>query len=120
MNSFLSEFEASTTPYGRHRKYGGLLIKFRIIEPDILRVQNLISFDSASCISFIRMVCRLADKHGVTISGKAMPTLVGPSVTKDNTFFFGLDQERLVKLYQKFKFEVIKEKNFYQVMRSPK
>lgn len=120
MNGFLSEFDSHTTPYGRHRKYGDLLIKFRLIEPQTFRVQNLISFNPISCISFIRMLCRIADKHGVIISGKAMPTIVGPSVTKDSTYFVGLDQERLIKLYEKFDFKVSKEKDFYQVIRSPK
>ena len=120
MNSFLSEFEANTASYGRHRKYGDLLIKFRVIEPDEFRVQNLISFNSVNFVSFGKMLCRLADKHGVTISGEAMPTLVGPSVTKNKTFFLGLNQDRLLKLYQKFGFEVIERQQKYQVIRSPK
>jgi len=120
INGFLSELEANTAPYGRHRKYGDLLVKFRIIEPDIFRVQNLISFNPISCISFIRMVCRLADKYSITISGMAMPTLVGPSVTKDKNFFMGLNQERLLQLYKKFGFEVTIEDSKHQVIRSPR
>ena len=120
INGFLSELEANTAPYGRHRKYGDLLVKFRIIEPNIFRVQNLISFNSNDFVSFGKMLCRIADKHGITISGRAMPTLVGPSVTKDKNFFMGLNQERLLQLYKKFGFEVTIEDSKYQVIRSPR
>lgn len=120
MIDFLSEFESNTSPYGRHRKYGETLIKYRTIEPDILRVQNIISFDPFSFHAFCKMLFRLADKHAITISGKAMPTMVGQSVTKCDKIFFGLNQNRLLKLYQKYGFTVIQENDCYQVIRSPK
>lgn len=121
MQAFLSEFESRTSPHGRHRKYGeDLLIKYRIVEPNTLRVQNLISFKPHNMVSFGRMLCGLADKHGVIISGKVMPTLVGPSVTKKEQYFLGLDQNRLLKLYKAFGFSATEDSNGIQVIRSPR
>lgn len=120
IDGFVTELESKTSPYDNHRKYGEVLVKFRVIEPDTIRIQSLISFDPKSFYSFSKMLCNLADKHETKISGRAIPTLIGPTITKSNTFFIGLDQERLLKLYQKFGFEVTKETTGYQVMRSPK
>ena len=117
---FLSDFNEETSPYGRHRKYGETLVKYRIIEPDTFRVQNIISFDPCSFNAFGKMLCRLADKHGITISGKATPTMVGPSITKTNKIYLGLDQNRLLKLYKKFGFDIQEDSNGYQVVRSPR
>lgn len=120
IDEFIFEFENNTLPCDRHRRYKEVLIRYKVIEPNVFRVQNIISFNPNYIVSFIRMVCKLADKHNVIISGKAVPTFVGPSVTKNDTFFIGMNQDRLLKFYQKFGFNVIEDSNGYQVTRSPK
>lgn len=120
LHDFIVEFENNTSSYDNFRKYEDVLVKYRIIEPNIFRIQNLISLNPNDFLLFGRMLCKLADKHNVVITGKAQPNFVGPSITKNNTFFIGLNQDRLLKLYQKFGFEVTEETTGYQVKRSPK
>lgn len=120
MNDFISELEKNTSPYERnYRKYGEVLIKFRVIEPDQIRVQSLICFNPCNFVSFGKMLCSLADKYGITITGRATPTLVSAALTKNDKFFIGLDETRLIKLYKKFGFEIIESESGCQVKRRP-
>ena len=120
MIDFVIEFEKNTSPHGRYRKFGDVLIKFKIIEPNIFRVQSIISFNPNEFYSFTKMLFRVADKHKIVISGKAQPNLVGPSLTNSNTFYIGMSQERLLRLYQKFGFDVVENQAGYEVIRSPR
>lgn len=120
IDDFVKELEDKAPRCGRHWKHGETLFKFKVNGPTEVRFQNLISFDPHGLLSFFRFIFPLADKHGVTITGKAQPTTVGPSVTKNACFFVGMEQERLLRLYQKFDFEVHEEQGFYQVIRRPK
>ncbi len=120
ISGFIQELEKMSPRCGRHWKYGETLFRFKVIEPNTVRFQNLISFNPLGLVAFFKFIFPLADKHGVVISGKAQPTMVGPSVTRNNCFFVGMDQERLLKLYKKFDFEVHEEEGVYQVIRRPK
>jgi hypothetical protein len=102
---FVQEFETKTSPCDRHWKHGDTLIKYRIEEPNIFWVKNIISLGNAfSLVRTIRFLCALADKYDVTLAGWANPAPVGPSVTKNETFFIGLNLDRLLQLYAKFGF----------------
>ncbi len=120
ISGFIQELEKMSPRCGRHWKYGETFFRFKVIEPNTVRFQNLISFNPLGLVAFFKFIFPLADKHGVVISGKAQPTMVGPSVTRNNCFFVGMDQERLLKLYKKFDFEVHEEEGVYQVIRRPK
>lgn len=120
IDGFIAELEEKTSPYDNHRKYGEVLVKFKTIEPNTIRIQSLISFNPSGFYYFGKMLCSLADKHKVILSGRATPTLVGPTITKSDNFFTGLDQDRLLRLYEIFGFEVTKEDRVYQVTRSPR
>lgn len=110
IDSFVQEFETRTSPCDRHWKHGDTLIKYRIEEPNIFWVKNIISLGNAfSFIKTMRFLCNLADKHDVVLAGWAKPAAVGPSVTKNKTFFIGLDLDRLLQLYAKFGFVASEE-----------
>lgn len=121
LDLFVKEFEEATAPCDRFRKHGESLVKFKKIEPDIFRVQNLIAIKNPhAAIKTIKFLCNLADKHQVTITGMAQPALVGPSITNQNKFFVGLDKERLVKLYEKYGFESSEVDGKITVTRRPR
>ena len=120
IEGFIKELEERAPRCGRHWKHGETLFRFKIVDPNTVRFQNLISFKPLGLVAFFKFIFPLADKHGVIISGKAQPTMVGPSVTKSDRFFVGLDQDRLLQLYRKFNFEVHEEEGVYQVIRRPK
>ena len=130
ISCFREEFEKNCTPCGHHWthgdfsgshfKHGTTLLKCKFIEPDELRVQNIISFDGIGANKTIVFICNLADKYGIVITGMAQPNIVGPSVTGNSEFKFGLSLERLLKWYKYYGFESEKKDGNFQVIRRPK
>lgn len=130
ISSFKEEFEKNCTPCARHwthgdfsgshYKHGTTLLKCKFIEPNEFRVQNIISFDAIGANRTVVVVCKLADKHGIVITGRAQPNLVGPSITGDDGFYSGLNLERLLKWYKYYGFECEEINGIYHVKRSPK
>lgn len=118
ISTFKEEFEKNCTPCGHHWTHGDFveltgnhykhrstLLKCKFIEPNEFRVQNIISFDGIEANISVNFICGLADKHSVVITGKAIPNLVGPSITKNDEFYSGLNMERLLKWYKYYGFE---------------
>lgn len=131
--SFREEFEKNCTPCGHHwthgdfveptgnhYKHGSTMLKCKFIEPNELRVQNIISFDAIGANRTCVFLCNLADKHGITITGRAQPNLVGPSVTGNSEFKSGLSLERLLRWYKYYGFESEEKDGNFQVIRRPK
>lgn len=126
----MEEFERNCAPCGHHwthgefsgyhYKHGTTLLKCRFIEPDEFRVQNIISFDGIGANRTLVFLCSLADGHGIVITGKAQPNVVGPSVIGDGKFYSGLDLERLLKWYKYYGFECEEKDGIYHVKRRPK
>lgn len=121
-NSFWEEFESNTSSCenGRHRKHGEVLIRCKMLEPKVLKIIKMISFNPIETIKTCRFITNLCDKHGITIEAVAMPCIVGPSITKNETFFFGLDQDRLLKFYKHYGFEMKEEAERFFITRKPK
>lgn len=91
-----------------------------MIDEKTLRVAKIISFNPFEANKTGKFFCTLADKYGITIEGIAQPTMVGPSVTKNNTFYVGMNLDRLLKWYQKYGFEIEEIDGKYHIKRSPK
>lgn len=91
-----------------------------MIDENTFKLIKIISFNPFEANRTCRFLCNLADRHKVTMFGIAYPTLVGPSVIKDNKFFLGMNQEKLLKWYKKFGCEVTEINGKYHVKRSPK
>ena len=119
-DDFLKELENNTSPQGHHRKYGDVLIRCKKVSDDEVKVIKFISFSPVCAIAFGQFFCKLADKHGVTITGEAQPTLVGPSVTGDGTFFTGMNLERLLRFYAIYGFESEEIEGRHFIKRRPK
>lgn len=130
---FKKEFETKCTPCGHHWKHGDFiqpsgchykhgetLLKCKFIEPDGLRVQNIISFNSLEANKTVVFLCKLADEHNITITGNAKPNIVGPSITGQKNFASGLSSERLLKWYKYYGFKVEEINGVTHVKRSPK
>ena len=130
---FKKEFETNCTPCGHHWKHGEFvefsgnhykhgetLLRCKFVEPNELRIQNIISFNSLGANKTAVFLCKLADKHGVTITGRVEPNIVGPSVAGNNKFVSGLDCERLLKWYKYYGFETEEVNGEQHVKRSPK
>ena len=130
ISSFREEFEKNCTPCGHHwthgdfsgyhYKHGTTLLKCKFIEPDELRVQNIISCDGINANKTALFICNLADKYGIVITGRAQPNIVGPSIVGDNKFYSGLELKRLLKWYKYYGFESQEIDGIYHVKRSPK
>lgn len=130
---FKKDFEKNCTPCGHHWTHGDFielsgshfkhfstLLKCKFIEPNEFRVQNIISFDSIGSNRTVSFLCNLADKHGVFITGIAQPNLIGPSVTGCDSFYYGLNLERLLKWYKYYGFDFEKIDGIIHVRRRPK
>lgn len=122
LDLFWKEFESKTSlcENGKHRKHGDTLIRCKPVEPNILRIAKIISFNPIEMYKTTKFLCDICDRHGITIQGIVMPCVVGPSVTKNGTFFIGLDQERLIKYYEKFGCKVIEQEGKLHLTREPK
>lgn len=130
IHGFKKEFELNCTPCGHHwthgdfsgshYKHGTTLLKCKFIEPNEMRVQNIISFDAIGANRTVVFLCGLADKYGIVISGRAQPNVVGPSILGKEEYHSGLDLERLLKWYKYYGFECEEIDGTYHVKRSPK
>ena len=121
INMFWEELKSSTSPCGEFMKHGEVLLKCRMLDEKVLRVSQLISFSPFESNRTGKFLCNLADKYGIVIEGKAEPMIVGPSVTKNGTFFVGMDKERLMKWYSMYGFEIVESNDkYFQIKRRPK
>ena len=91
-----------------------------MIDEKTLRVAKIISFNPFEANNTVKFICDLADKYCITIEGIAQPAMVGPSVTKNDTFYVGMNIDRLLKWYQKYGFEIQDINSKYHIKRSPK
>lgn len=119
-SSFWKEFIEGTTPCGRHRKHGETRMLCRMLDDKTLRVQKIISLNPFNANATASWLCGLADKYGVTMTGTAQPTIVGPSVLGEDKYYVGLSLDRLVKWYAHFGFEAVEIDGQFQVTRRPK
>lgn len=130
IDSFRYEFEKNCTPCGHHWKHGDnsgnhfkhgeTLLKVRFIEPCEFRVQNIISFDGVGANRTVVFLCKLADKYGITITGRVQPNLVGPSITGKDVFHRGMSLDKLLRWYSYYGFESEEREGVIQVKRGPK
>lgn len=133
ISHFKKEFEEKCTPCGHHWKHGDFnrpsgnhykhgetLLKCKFNKPNELKIQNIISLNPIGANKTALFLCKLADKYGVTITGRVEPNIIGPSVTGDNNFISGLNSERLLKWYKYYGFEVEEIEGRQHVKRSPK
>lgn len=121
LEALWAEFESKTSPCenGKHRMYGDTLIRCKPVEPNILRIAKIISFNPIGMYKTAKFLADLLDRHGVILQGIAMPCVVGPSVTKNNTFYIGMDQDRLIRFYEKFGCKVVEEDGKFHLTREP-
>lgn len=91
-----------------------------MVDEKTLRVAKIISFNPFQANKTGKFICQLADKYGITIEGIAQPTMVGPSITKNDNFYVGMSLDRLLMWYKKYGFEVQEINNQHHVKRSPK
>ena len=117
---FWQEFSEGTTPCGRHRKHGETRMLCRMVDEKTVRVQKVISLNPVGFMATGKWLCGLADRHGVTMTGIAQPTIVGPSVLGENRYYEGLGLDRLLKLYARYGFEAVERDGQIHVTRRPK
>ena len=91
-----------------------------MVDESTFKLIKIISFNPFDANRTCNFLCSLADKHKIIILGIAYPTLVGPSVTKTDKFFLGMNQEKLLKWYKKFGCEITEIDGKHHVKRSPK
>jgi hypothetical protein len=122
MNTFWNEFEKNTSSCenGKHRKYGEVILRCKMLEPKVLKIAKIISFNPRETIKTCKFICNLCDQYDIKIIAHAVPCIVGPSITKDNTFFIGLDQERLLRFYRYWGFETQESEGNFIIIREPK
>lgn len=120
LSDFWTEFLSNTSPCGHHYRHGECLIRCKLLEPDTFKIIKLISFNPFDANKTVRFICALADKHKVKIVGIAEPTIVGPSVTKNNTVLIGMNLERLLKWYAIYGFEHSEQDGKFFIKREPK
>lgn len=121
LESFWKEFESKTflCENKNHRKYGETLIRCKPVEPNILKIAKIISFNPFETCKTIRFLCEICDRHNITIQGIVMPCIVGPSITKNNKFYIGMNQERLISFYEKFGCKIVEKDNQFHLTREP-
>lgn len=117
MNSFILDLESQTVSCDEYRKHEETLLKYSIVNSNTINLSEYISLNPLSSNKTGRFLCKLADKHGIIITGKAEPFWVGPSKIKLNVFFRGMPMKRLLKWYEHYGF-IIKENN--EIIRYPK
>jgi len=120
-NDFWQELLANTSPCGKYLKHGETLLMCKLKENNILKVREIVSLNPFEANKTAKFLCSLADKHEITITGTASPFLIGPSVTKNNSFLKGLSLEKLLKWYKYYGFEAyLEEDGKYTVIRRAK
>lgn len=118
---FWDEFLANTSPEGKYLKYGEVFLRLVPKENNTIKIRQIISFNPIETNKTIVFILRLADKYGITLIGEPKSFIVGPSVTKDQTFKTGMDTEKIIKLYKYYGGELQTDKDGKQIMiRRPK
>jgi len=120
INNFWQELAENTSPCGHHFKHGETLLRCKMIDENTFKIIKLISFNPFEANKTCKFLTKLADKYKITIIGLVLPTIVGPSVTKSDKFFLGMNQERLIKWYKSFGCEITEIEGQYHLKRSPK
>ena len=116
INLFLAELESDTIASDGYRKHGETLLKYSVIQPNTLHLNEYISLNPIQGNRTGRWLCKLADKYGVRMTGKPEPFWVGPSIIKKEVFFRGMQLERMLKWYEHYGFKKVGE----QIIREPK
>lgn len=116
-DTFFFELIENCSPCGNYLQYGETLLLIKKKDDNTVKVKELISRNIFSANKFCKFFCKLADKHEMTIVGIAKPFLIGPSVTKNNTFAEGMNLERLLKWYKIYGFDCYIEDEKYHVIR---
>lgn len=101
---FIMELESETVSFNNYRKHEETLLSYHVKQPDTIHIKEIISFNSLSANKTAKFICKLADKYGIIITGRAKPFLVGPSTTQKNAFFQGMNFDRLLKWYKHYGF----------------
>jgi len=118
---FWNEILANTSPCGKYLKHGEVLLRLKKKEENILKVREIISFDAMQANKTTIFLTNLADKYRITIIGEPKSFVIGPSVTKDQTFKSGMNTEKIIKWYKYYGGELQIDKDGKQIMiRSPK
>jgi hypothetical protein len=117
MDLFVNEIESQTTPCDNYRKHGETLFKYSIAQPNTIRLIEYIAFNPRGANKTGQFLCQLADKYNITMIGKAEPFWVGPSATKKEAFFKGMNLQRLLKWYEYYGFKILKDN---KIIREPK
>lgn len=118
---FWQEILANTFPCGKYLKHGEVLLRLKQKEENVLKIREIISFDAAQSNKTLIFVLKLADKYNITIIGEPKSFIVGPSVTKDQTFRSGMTTEKIIKWYKYHGGELETDKDGKQIMiRRPK
>lgn len=116
--SFWSELLNNTSPCKRYLKHGETLIMCKQKDENILKVIEVISLNPYDANRTAKFLCKLADKYEITITGEANPFIIGPSITKNDTFVTGMPIEKLLKWYKYYGFEShLEENGKYTVIR---
>lgn len=121
IEAFWNELLENTSPEGKYLKYGEVFLRLVQKENNTIKVKQIISFNANETNKTVVFILRLADKHGITLIGEPKSFIVGPSVTKDQTFKTGMDTEKIIKWYKYYGGEIQTDKDGKQIMiRRPK
>lgn len=113
---FWNELLANTSPSGKYLKHGEVLLKLKKKEENILKIREIISFDPIQANKTLIFLANLADKYGINIIGEPKSFVVGPSITKDQTFKSGMETEKIIKWYKYHGGELETDKDGKQIM----
>lgn len=119
--TFWSELLENTSPCGKYLKHGETLLRCKQKGENILKVREVISLNPFDANKTAKFLCNLADKYKITIIGIANPFVIGPAITKNDTFAEGMKLEKLLKWYKYYGFESkLEEDGKYTVIRRAK
>ena len=114
---FIHDLESQTISCDNYRKHGETLFKYKVIQPNTIHLIEYIAFKPRDANKTGQFLCQLADKYNVIMTGKAEPFWVGPSATKREAFFKGMNLPRLLKWYEYYGFKILKDN---KIIREPK
>jgi len=118
---FWSELLANTSPCGKYVKHGEVLLRLKQKEENVFKIREIISFDPVQANKTVMFILKLADKYNITLIGEPKSFIVGPSITKDQTFKSGMDTEKIIRWYKYYGGELQTDKDGKQIMiRRPK
>lgn len=97
IDSYINELELNSVSYDEcRRKHGETILKYKIVDSNTICFDEFISFNPLKGNKTGKFICNLADKHNVRIIGTVEPFFVGPSVTKRDAFYVGMDRKSVV------------------------